>query len=141
MVREAEVAGGAAREAEAVAPSSAAARGTHAGDEAFHYTRREFVESIQENGLRGGTYATPNGSLSPLQAHIELSLPPNTEFRDAVVRIDLAGLRRAGYEIPEVTRVSNVVRGPGGRVYTMPGGGYELKFPYPIPPEFVQVVR
>lgn len=118
-----------------------APRGLQAGDEVFHYTQRQFVESIQQNGLRSGSYATPSGNLSPLQAHIELSLPPNTPLRDAVLRVDVAGLRQAGYEIPGVTRVSNVVRGPGGRVYTMPGGGYELNFPYAIPPEFIKVVR
>jgi hypothetical protein len=46
------------------------------------------------------------------------------------VRIDLAGMRQAGYEIPELTRVS-------GR---LPGGGYEMQFPYPIPPQFISVV-
>lgn len=116
-------------------------RGLSAGDEVFHYTRRQFVESIQDNGLRPGAYATPNGALSPLQAHIELSLPPNTGLRDGVLRVDVGGLRRAGYDIPQVTRVSNVVRGPGDRVYSMPGGGYEMLFPYPIPPEFIKVAR
>jgi hypothetical protein len=27
-----------------------------------------------------------------------------------------------------------------GRSYNMPGGGYEMQFPYPIPPEFIKVV-
>jgi hypothetical protein len=49
--------------------------------------------------------------------------------------------RWTGYEIPSVSRVSNVVNGPGGRVYSMPGGGYEMQFPYSIPPEFISVVR
>ena len=80
------------------------------------------------------------GNLGPLQAQIELALRPNTGLRDARVRIDVAGLRTAGYDIPGVTRVSNVVRGPGGRVYTMPGGGFELRFPYDIPPEFLKLV-
>lgn len=111
-----------------------------ATDEVFHYTSREFVESIRANGLRPGSYATPDGRLSPLQAHIELALPPNTGLRDAVIRIDVAGLRQAGYAIPDVTRVSSVVRGASGRVYSMPGGGYELQFPYAIPPEFIKVM-
>lgn len=110
-------------------------------DEAFHYTRSEFVPPISNNGLRPGSYATPNGDLSPLQAQIELALPPNTGPRDAVLRIDVAGLRAAGYEIPAVTRVSGTVTGPGGRVYTMPGGGYEMQFPYAVPPEFLKAVR
>lgn len=49
------------------------------------------------------------------------------------MRVDLAGLRQAGYEIPAVTRV--------GRAYGMPGGGFEMQFPYRIPPEFITVVR
>jgi hypothetical protein len=113
---------------------------TNTVDDVFHYTRGEFVESISANGLRPGSYATPNGSLSPLQAQIDLALPPNTGLRDAVLRVDVAGLRQAGYEIPGITRVSGTVTGPGGRVYTMPGGGYEMQFPYAIPPEFIKVV-
>jgi hypothetical protein len=48
------------------------------------------------------------------------------------LRIDLSGLRDAGYEIPDVNQV--------GRSYNMPGGGSELKFPYRIPPQFIKVV-
>jgi len=109
-------------------------------DEVFHYTSSEFVDSISANGLRPGSYATPNGSLSPLQAQIDLALPPNTGLRDAVLRVDVAGLREAGYEIPSITQVTGTVTGPGGRIYTMPGGGYEMQFPYAIPPEFIKVV-
>lgn len=46
-------------------------------DEAFHYTFDDAVESISRNGLRPGSYATPAGNLSPLQAQIDLALPPN----------------------------------------------------------------
>ena len=48
-------------------------------------------------------------------------------------KVDLAGLREAGYEIPGITQV--------GRSYGMPGGGLEMQFPYPIPPEFITVIR
>ena len=88
--------------------------------------------SISKNGLRQGTYATRSGTLSPLQAQIELALPANRGLPNALVRIDLAGMRQAGYEIPELTRVS-------GR-FGLPGGGYEMQFPYPIPPQFISVV-
>lgn len=111
-----------------------------AGDEAFHYTSSRWIESITTNGLRKGSYATPNGSLSPLQASLELALPPNRALPDAAIRIDLAGLRKAGYEIPTPTRVSSTVTGAGGRTYSMPGGGYEIQFPYSIPAEFLKVV-
>ena len=113
---------------------------TNTVDDVFHCTKGEFVDSISTNGLRPGSYATPNGGLSPLQAQIDLALPPNTGLRDAVMRVDVAGLREAGYEIPAITRVTGTVTGPGGRVYTMPGGGYEMQFPYAIPPEFIKVV-
>lgn len=112
---------------------------TKTGDEAFHYTSSKWIESITTNGLNKGAYATPNGSLSPLQASLELALPPNRALPDAVLRIDLAGLRKAGYDIPTPTRVSSTVSS-GGRTYSMPGGGYEMQFPYAIPPEFIKVV-
>ena len=113
---------------------------TKAVNDVFRYTKGEFVDSISTNGLRPGSYATPNGGLSPLQAQIDLALPPNTGLRDAVMRVDVAGLRQSGYEIPAISRVTGTVTGPGGRVYTMPGGGYEMQFPYAIPPEFIKVV-
>jgi len=103
------------------------------GDEAFHYSRRTVVSSIEKQGLRPGSYATPAGDLSPLQAQIDLALPPNRGLPDAVLRVDLAGLRKAGYEVPSVTQVR--------RAFNMPGGGYEMQFPYPIPPEFITVIR
>lgn len=100
--------------------------------EAFHYTGSQNVASIEANGLRAGSYATPDGELSPLQAQIDLALPPNRGLPGGLIRIDLAGLRQAGYDIPDVTQV--------GRSYSMPGGGYEMQFPYPIPPEFLKVI-
>ena len=102
-------------------------------NEAFHYTFRRAIASIQRQGLRPGAYTTLNGKLSPLQAHIELALPANRGLPDALVRIDLAGMRAAGYQIPEVTKV--------GRMYRMPGGGFELQFPYPVPPQFITVIE
>jgi hypothetical protein len=70
--------------------------------------------------------------LSPLQAQIDLALPPNRGLPGAMLRIDLDGLRRAGYDIPDVRQV--------GRSFNMPGGGHEIQFPYSIPPEFVKFV-
>jgi hypothetical protein len=102
-------------------------------NEAFHYTFSRAIASIEKQGLRAGSYATPNGKLSPLQSQIDLALPPNRGLRDALVRIDLAGLKQAGYEIPEVTLV--------GRKFGMPGGGFEMQFPYTVPPQFVTVIR
>jgi hypothetical protein len=101
--------------------------------EAFHYTFSRYISSIKANGLRAGTYATPKGTLSPLQAQIELALPANRGLPGAQLRIDLAGLRQAGYEIPQVTRVTSS--------FGLPGGGYEMQFLYPIPSEFITVIK
>jgi len=109
-------------------------------DEAFHYTARQWGDVIKREGLRPGSYGTPNGNLSGLGAKLELALPPTRCAPDIRIRIDLEGLRKAGYEIPTPSRVSNVVRGPDGRVYTMPGGGYEMQFPYEIPGKFLEVL-
>ena len=120
-----------------VAPAADSVTGAEGGSagrsEAFHYTGSQNLASIEAIGLRAGAYATPDGELSPLQAQIDLALPPNRDLPGGLIRIDLAGLRQAGYDIPDVTQV--------GRSYNMPGGGYEMQFPYPIPPEFLKVVR
>ena len=102
------------------------------GDEAFHYTFNRFAAGIEKQGLRPGSYATPNGTLSPPQAHIDLALRPNRGLPDALIRVDLAGLREAGYTIPRATQV--------GRSFGMPGGGVEMQFPYAIPPQFLKVI-
>jgi hypothetical protein len=68
-------------------------------------------------------------------AHARRSLKrkgPNQGAGHCLLRVDLAGLRKAGYEIPKVTRV--------GRSFNMPGGDYELQFPYEVPPEYISVV-
>jgi RHS repeat-associated protein len=121
---------GARLAAEAIEGGGVAARG---GAKAFHHTFDKAVESIGRTGLRPGSYATPKAGLSPLQAHIELALDSARGARNAVVEIDLQGLRAAGYEIPSATRVSSQ--------FGMPGGGLEMRFPYAIPPEFIRVVQ
>ena len=108
------------------------ARSFDRGMTAYHHTATEYVDSILSSGLRKGSYATPTANLSPLQAKIELALPGNTP-RNAVLEIDLDGLRRAGYDIPEVTRVR--------ADFGLPGGGYEMNFPYEIPAEFLRIVN
>jgi len=113
--------------------TQAGARGADEAPDAYHYTARRFTESIETEGLRPGSYVTNRGDLSPLQAQIDLALPPNRGLRDAVLRVDLDGLRKAGYEVPDFRQV--------GRSFNMPGGGQEIQFPYDIPPKFVKVVR
>jgi hypothetical protein len=103
-----------------------------AGGETFHYTASENVGSIMEKGLRSGSYATPAGDLSPIQAQLDLALRPNTA-PNSLIRIDLEGLANTGKTLPEVNQV--------GRSYNLPGGGTEMQFPYPIPSQFLQVIR
>ena len=62
-----------------------------------------------------------------------LVLPPNRGLPGSLIRIDLDGLRAAGYDIPNVSQV--------GRSFNMPGGGLEMEFPYSIPSEFIKVIR
>lgn len=90
-------------------------------------------EAILKTGLKRGSYLTTTGELSPLQAHIDLALSPNRGLPDVILRIDLNGLRAAGYEIPKPTSVA--------RSNNMPGGGYEMHFPYPINPQFITVIK
>ena len=116
--------------------------GADGGGEAFHYTDKKWVNSIEQNGLRPGTFATPNGILSPNQAQIELALLPNRTLPNARIRIDLDAMRADGFSIPPVTRVRSVVSNDKtGRIYTQPGGGYELNFSYEIPPKYITVIK
>jgi hypothetical protein len=100
---------------------------------AFHHTFERQISGIERKGLKAGQYATPTENLSPMQAQIDLALAPNYGLRDVRLRIDLEGLRRDGYKIPQIT--------PVGRRYGMPGGGYEMQFPYRIPPKYITVIR
>lgn len=118
----------------------AAESGTDQLGAAYHYTSSQWAESITRTGLRPGTYATPASGLGGLQAQLELSLNPTRAAPDFRISSDLQAMREAGYEIPAVARVWNVVKDPvAGRIYTMPGGGYEMRFPYAIPPKYLEV--
>jgi hypothetical protein len=97
------------------AATGAAEEAALSANEAFHYTFSRYISSIESNGLRAGSYATKTGDLSPLQAQIDLALPPNRGLTDTILRIDLNGLRNAGYDIPEFMQV--------GRMFNIPGGG------------------
>ena len=108
-------------------------RGVGTAEEAFHYTFSNYASSIESNGLRPESFATSKGDLSALQAQIDLALPANRGLPDALLRIDLNGLRGAGYEVPKFS--------PAGRMFNMPGGGMEMQFPYSIPPEFISVIK
>jgi len=95
----------------------------------YHYTRAENVENILQKGLgydRPLTWTTPAGNLSPVQAQIELALPPNRGYPNALFEIDTATLQQLGI---------NPAVGPQ-RIMSTPnaaGGGIEHIFNQPIP--------
>jgi len=66
----------------------------------FHYTSDSAANSILKKGINPGKdgflYLTPKGKLSPLQAQIELALPANRQLPNALLKIDVNGLRKAG---------------------------------------------
>jgi hypothetical protein len=107
---------------------------------AYHHTFEGAVESIMKKGLKEGSYATPTPGLTPIQAQIELALPRNRGLPQVIIEIDVDARRRAGYEIPSATRVTDVVPTNHGRVYTQPGGGYQMQFPYKIRPKYLRVI-
>lgn len=106
---------------------------------AYHYTFAEFLPSIMNQGLRGGSFVSPR-LLSPLQAQIDLGLPPNRGLPDTVLRIDLRVYGEQYGDIPLVMRVTGLVRGSGGRFYNVAGGGEEIQLPNPVPPEMIEPV-
>jgi hypothetical protein len=76
--------------------------------------------------------AQPACGLSPLQAHLDLALPPN-RAANALFEVDVGAMRRLGIEVPAST--------PVGRSYNMPGGGLEVPIDRAIPPELLRRVR
>ena len=102
----------------------------------YHYTSRNPERIMSEGikpGLSGNVFTTPNGILSPLQAQIDLALPPNRGLPIHLIEIDVSTLRQLGYTVPRGGQV--------GRAYNMPGGGCEVVFPGRIPPAALRLVR
>jgi len=104
----------------------------------YHYTGEGNVGSILEKGLTPGrtgqVFTTTNGSLTPIQAQIELALSPNRGLPGALLEIDAAALQRAG--IKPTFGPARVL--PTGNA---PGGGVEIIFGEQIPAEFIKRVR
>ena len=63
----------------------------------------------------------------------EIGFGDDRGLPDAMLRIDLNGLRGAGYDVSEFSQAE--------RKFNMPGGRAEMQFPYAIPPEFISVVK
>jgi RHS repeat-associated protein len=104
----------------------------------YHYTTDASAQKILRDGLlpgqtSGKVYTTPNGTLSPVQAQIELALPPNRGLPNATLEIDMKGLRQAG-----ITPSLGPVRVQPTR--NAPGGGTEIIFNQAIPPQFIRPV-
>jgi hypothetical protein len=116
--------------------SLAAKTATELPSTLYHYTRAENVENILQKGLgydRPLTWTTPNGGLSPVQAQIELALPPNRGYPSALFEIDTARLQQLGI---------NPAVGPQ-RIMSTPtagGGGVEIIFNQPIPASAIRQV-
>ncbi len=109
-----------------------------AGSTLFHYTSAE-PGSVFDKGLLpgsdGNVYLTPDGELSPIQAHIDLGLPGGRGFPSHVFSVDANALSEyLGEDLPAATRVAGM---PGGGA----GGGWEVPINGPIPPWLLQLVR
>ncbi len=102
----------------------------------YHYTSSKYAGAILEGGLRPGqsgfVYATPEGNLSPLQAIVDLALPPN-RVPDALFEIDVAKLKQLRIDVPLPNRI--------GRAYNQPGGKLEIPINGRIPPEALKRIR
>jgi RHS repeat-associated protein len=110
--------------------------GASSGQKLYHYTAAD-SKSILSRGIlpntKGEVFLTPNGSLSPLQAQLDLALMPNRGLPGHLLEIDVAALQRAGFSIPK----------PGliGRKFNMPGGGLEVILRDAIPPSALKLIR
>lgn len=117
---------------------SGAGAATSASDKLYHYTLGRNATSIAESGLAPGrtgqVFTTTAGDLTPLQAQIELALPPNRGLPGALFEIDAAGLQSAGIR-PAVGPVRVLPTS------NAPGGGVEVIFMEPIPPEYLRRIR
>ncbi|MCK4563219.1 MAG: hypothetical protein KAU94_00935 [Verrucomicrobia bacterium] len=102
----------------------------------YHYTGANPNKIAAEGLIPGGSgkvFTTPSGKLSPLQAQLDLALPPNRGLPNHLLEIDIPTLQGMGMKVPQ--------GGPVGRMFNMPGGGTEIVFPHAIPAEAIKVVR
>jgi|GEM_PF-197239 len=103
------------------------------GNYLYHYTSGNAAESILANGLKVGntsgySFLTNNGTLSPLQAQIELALPINKALPNTILRINVSGLQPA-----IIRRVTGNMPGFGA------GGGTEYLFNQQIPANLIKI--
>ncbi|MEI6584020.1 MAG: RHS repeat-associated core domain-containing protein [Chitinophagia bacterium] len=101
----------------------------------YHYTSNEAAESILKTGLtvtekRPFIYTTDVGTLTPFQAQIELALPANKALPNAILRIDVSGLKPA-----LIRKVTGNLPGLGA------GGGREFLFNQNIPSNLIKRIK
>ncbi len=102
----------------------------------YHYTSAAPGEVLARGllpGASGKVFLTPNPTLSPLQAHLGLALPPNRGLPQHLLEIDVATLRELGVEVSQLRRV--------GRRFNLPGGELEATVSGAIPAAALRPVR
>jgi RHS repeat-associated protein len=106
------------------------------GGKLYHYTGANPAK-ILEGGLRPGAsgkvFTTPTGNLTPLQAQLDLALPPNRGLPKHLIEVDIDTLTNMGIKVPQAQSIT--------RMFNMPGGGLEVVFPQDIPREALKVIR
>lgn len=99
----------------------------------YHYISKEAAESISQQGLRVGrdgySYLTNKSGLSGIQAQIELALPANRAFPNAVLQIDVRGMSPV-----MIRQVTGNMPGYGA------GGGTEFLFNQLIPASRIKII-
>ncbi|MGI0035692.1 MAG: hypothetical protein ACRD98_07480, partial [Nitrososphaera sp.] len=120
----------------AEAVGDAAKTATKTPGKLYHYTGADpskiALEGLKPGGS-GNVFTTANGNLSPLQAQVDLALPPNRGLPSHLLEIDVGTLRQRGIDVPAGTQV--------GRSSNMPGGSTEVVFPHALPPDAIEIVR
>lgn len=113
-----------------------AIEGAGNAEKLYHYTSAS-PESILKNGLQPGAsgkvFTTPTGNLSPMQAQIDLALPPNRGLPQHLIEIDVQTLKNMEINIPQGQQAT--------KMFNMPGGGTEVVFPHAIPSEALRYIR
>ena len=101
----------------------------------YHYTDEETAVKILTSQLGRDEntilYLTPSGGLSPLQAQIQLALPPG---RSAAVVFEVP---TSALDPSRIVAIRRVV----GNVYGRAGGGVEVLYRGTVPKDVIQRVR
>ncbi len=93
---------------------NAALGGTpYTGEYAYAYTFSQYADSIMSDGLRPYSFATTDGTMSPLQAQIDMALLPNRGLPDSIVRINVRAMIEDGMPPPTMyTGINRIIGVP-----------------------------